>query len=87
MERRVLMVEKMNEYIEKQKKKTEEKRVTIYLKRQLTVEEAAEYSGIGQRKIRELAKREDADFTLHCGRKLLIKRKRFDDYIDHELVI
>ena len=34
-----------------------------------------------------LAKREDANFVLYCGRKLLIKRKRFDQYIDHELVI
>ena len=61
--------------------------VPIYFKSQFTVEEAAAYSGIGQHKIRELAKRDDADFALYCGRKLLIKRKRFDDYIDHELVI
>ena len=61
--------------------------VPIYFKSQLTVEEAAAYSGIGQHKIRELAKRDDADSALYCGRKLLIKRKRFDDYIDHELVI
>ena len=61
--------------------------VPIYRKSNLTVEEAAAYSGIGQHKIRELAKRDDADFALYCGRKLLIKRKRFDDYIDHELII
>lgn len=63
------------------------KQVPIYHKSQLTVEEAAAYSGIGQHKIRELAKREDANFTLHCGRKLLIKRRMFDDYIEHQLVI
>ena len=61
--------------------------VPIFVKAHLTVEEAAAYSGIGQHKIRELAKRDDADFALYCGRKLLIKRKRFDDYIDHELII
>ena len=38
--------------------------VPIYFKSQLTVEEAAAYSGIGQHKIRELAKRDDADFAL-----------------------
>ena len=59
----------------------------IFEKANLTIEEAAAYSGIGQHKIRELAKRDDADFALYCGRKLLIKRKRFDDYIDHELII
>ena len=65
----------------------ESRTVPIFEKANLTIEEAAAYSGIGQHKIRELAKRDDADFALYCGRKLLIKRKRFDDYIDHELVI
>ncbi|MDD6637689.1 MAG: excisionase [Lachnospiraceae bacterium] len=61
--------------------------IPIWEKTNLTVEEAAAYSGIGRKKIRELARRDDANFTLFCGRKLLIKRKRFDEYIDHELVI
>ncbi|MDD5804884.1 MAG: excisionase [Lachnospiraceae bacterium] len=65
----------------------ESRTVPIFEKANLTIEEAAAYSGIGQHKIRELAKRDDADFALYCGRKLLIKRKRFDDYIDHELII
>ena len=65
----------------------EPRTVPIFEKANLTIEEAAAYSGIGQHKIRELAKRDDADFALYCGRKLLIKRKRFDDYIDHELII
>ena len=63
------------------------KTVPIYEKANLTIEEAAAYSGIGQHKIRELAQRDDADFALFVGRKLLIKRKRFDQYIDHELLI
>ena len=65
----------------------ESRTVPIFEKANLTIEEAAAYSGIGQHKIRELAKRDDADFALYCGRKLLIKRKRFDDYIDHEMII
>ena len=65
----------------------ESRTVPIFEKANLTIEEAAAYSGIGQHKIRELAKRDDADFALYCGRKLLIKRKRFDDYIDPELLI
>ena len=65
----------------------ESRTVPIFEKANLTIEEAAAYSGIGQHKIRELAKRDDADFAPYCGRKLLIKRKRFDDYIDHELII
>ena len=65
----------------------EEKQVPIYEKLNLTIEEAALYSGIGQKRIRPLAKRNDADFVLYCGRKLLIKRKLFDDYLEHEVVI
>ena len=65
----------------------ESRTVPIFEKAKLTIEEAAAYSGIGQHKIRELAKRDDADFALYCGRKLLIKRKMFDDYIYHELII
>lgn len=61
--------------------------VPIYYKSNLSVEEAAAYSGIGQKKIRELAHRDDVDFVLYCGTKLLIKRKKFDEYIEHEIVI
>ena len=50
----------------------ESRTVPIFEKANLTIEEAAAYSGIGQHKIRELAKRDDADFALYCGRKLLI---------------
>lgn len=66
---------------------SERKTVPIYHKSNLSVEEAAAYSGIGQKKIRELARSENADFTLYCGTKLLIKRKKFDEYIERLLVI
>lgn len=69
---------------EKRKKNQE---VPIYEKSNLTIEEAALYSGVGQKRIRALAKRNDADFALYCGRKLLIKRRRFDAYLEHEMII
>ena len=62
-------------------------KVPIWEKSNLTVEEAAAYSGIGQKRIRELARRGDADFVLDCGRKLLIKRTKFDEYVDREILI
>ena len=62
-------------------------KVPIWEKSNLTVEEAAAYSGIGQKRIRELARRGDADFVLYCGRKLLIKRTKFDEYVDREILI
>ena len=42
----------------------------------LTIEEAAAYFGIGQKKIRSLVQtHENDDFILHVGVKVLIKRK------------
>lgn len=55
--------------------------VAIDRKFLLTIEEAAAYTGIGTKKIRELAKRPDNDFTVRVGAKYLIRRKNFEDYL------
>lgn len=47
----------------------------------LTVEEAAAYSNIGINKIDEMAKSPNCSFVLYIGRKKLIKRKEFEQYI------
>lgn len=47
----------------------------------LTVAEATAYFGIGEKKIRELAKEPDTDFTVKNGNKLLIRRKDFEKYL------
>ena len=48
----------------------------------LTVDEAAAYSGIGVNKIRELTKSPFCDFVLFVGKKTLIKREMFEEYIN-----
>ena len=58
------------------------KDVPIWEKSNLTLEEAAAYSGIGINKIRELTDDEDCEFVLWIGRKRMIKRKKFDEYIE-----
>lgn len=58
------------------------KEVPIWEKSNLTLEEAAAYSGIGINKIRELSNLEDCNFVLYVGTKRLIKRKLFDKYIE-----
>lgn len=58
------------------------KEVPIWEKSNLTLEEAAAYSGIGINKIRELTDDEDCEFVLWIGRKRMIKRKKFDEYIE-----
>lgn len=58
------------------------KEVPIWEKSNLTLEEAAAYSGIGVNKIRELSNDENCPFVLWVGSKRLIKRKLFDKYIE-----
>ena len=53
----------------------------------LTVEEAAEYSRIGEHRIRELLEAKDCDFVLKKGTFSLIKRVRFENYILERAVI
>ena len=50
--------------------------VPLWEKANLTVYEAAAYSGIGADKLRELSDREDCEFVLWNGTKRLIKRKK-----------
>ncbi len=56
--------------------------VPISEKSLLTIDEAASYSGIGKQKIKEISDDEDCPFVLWNGTKRMIKRKRFDEYID-----
>ena len=58
-------------------------KVPIWEKSNLTIEEAALYSNIGQNKLRELIDNDDCKFVLWVGTKRLIKRKLFDEYIEH----
>lgn len=58
------------------------KEVPIWEKSNLTLEEAAAYSGIGINKLRSLTDREDCEFVLWIGSKRLIKRKKLDEYIE-----
>lgn len=55
--------------------------VPIWKKSNLTLEEAAAYSGIGICKLRELSNEKDCPFVLFNGSKRLIKRKLLDEYL------
>lgn len=58
------------------------KEVPIKDKLNLTIEEAAAYSNIGQNKIEEMAKRPNCPFVLYIGRRRLIKRREFEKYLE-----
>lgn len=55
--------------------------VPVYRKVLLTVKEAADYSGLGVNKIREITDDENLDFVVQNGNKRLIKRELFKEYL------
>ncbi len=55
--------------------------VPIWHKLNLSIEQAAKYSGIGRAKLYEMTNREDCPFVLWVESRRLIKRKEFDEYI------
>ena len=59
-----------------------EKTIPVWEKFTLSLTEAAQYTGIGQHKLCELADNEDCDFILWVGRKRLLKRKKLEEYIE-----
>lgn len=61
--------------------------VPIPQKLLLSVEEAAEYTGIGTKKIRELMSEPDCDFVLMKGSYALIKRSKFEEFLLEREVI
>ena len=49
----------------------------------LTIEEASRYFGIGEKKLRRLVNSSlDAGFVIQNGVKILIKRQRFEQFLD-----
>ena len=56
--------------------------VPVWEKANLTLEDAAAYSGIGIHKLRELSNDKRCEFVLFVGSKRLIKRKLFDAWIE-----
>ncbi|MEE1009326.1 MAG: excisionase [Agathobacter sp.] len=66
-------------------KKKQDLSVPIWKKYMLTVEEATQYFGIGEKKIRNLiAENRDTDlcFTVQIGNKSLINRKKFEEFLN-----
>ncbi|MDO4548264.1 MAG: excisionase, partial [Clostridia bacterium] len=48
----------------------------------LTFEEAAAYTGIGMNKLREMARPENCPYALWVGKRRLIKRKPFEQFLE-----
>ena len=63
------------------------KEVPIWEKSNLTLEEAAAYSGIGINKLRKLTDDDKCEFVLWVGTKRLIKRKKLDEFLEKHFSI
>ena len=61
--------------------------VPIWRKITLTIEEANALSGIGRDKIYELAKEYPTKFVIKNGKRILIKRKEFEEFISNSITI
>ena len=61
--------------------------IPFWEKSSLTIDEAAAYSGVGRDKLREMTDREDCPFVLWIGSKRLIRREKFDAYLDRAFSI
>lgn len=53
----------------------------------LTIPEAAAYFGVGQNRISELALQDGCKFVVFVGAKKLIKRKKFEEFLDEQYAI
>lgn len=62
-------------------------KVNVADKYGLTVNEAAEYFGIGVNKIRDMIDKPECPYVLRVGNKRLIKRQLLEKYLDSQEVI
>ena len=57
--------------------------VPLWHKYTLTISEASEYFNIGEKKLRQIVQENNtADFVLNNVVKVLLKRKKFEQFID-----
>ena len=60
-----------------------EKRVPLWHKYSLTIREASEYFNLGEKKLRQIIQEQpEEDFILNNGTKVLIKRVKFEQFMD-----
>lgn len=56
-------------------------KIPLWEKVNLTIDEAAEYSNIGQNRISEMLRMPRCPFVLYVGKKKLVKRKEFEKFL------
>lgn len=59
-----------------------EMNVPIWNKLNLTIKEAAAYSNIGENRLADLVSLPDCQYVIRVGKKKLIKRRKFEEYLE-----
>ena len=63
------------------------KEIPFWQKSNLTIEEAAAYSGIGENRIRVLSNTESCTFVLWVGTTRRINRSKFNEFVENAFAI
>ena len=74
--------------IDMNKNEIQQSEIPVWKRYALTITEAAEYYHIGENKLRMIADEHlEADFIIMNGNRILIKRQKFEEYLDHATVV
>lgn len=62
--------------------------IPVWKRYALTIPEASAYYHIGENKLRMIAdEHPESDFIIMNGNRVLIKRQKFEQYLDHATVV
>lgn len=64
-----------------------EKEIPVWEKLTLSIADAAAYSGIGEKKLREIVRQPECNFALRIGQRTAIKRKLFERFLEESETI
>lgn len=67
---------------EERKGRQRKREVPIWERSLLTIEEAADYTGIGVNRLRMLAALSNSNLVIWIGSRRMFKRKRLEEYLD-----
>lgn len=57
--------------------------VPVWERSMLTLEEAAAYTGIGVRKLRQMTDSPTCDYVIWVGTRRMIKRRKLDEFLEN----
>ncbi len=71
-----------------EKKEIQKGTIPVWRRYALTITEAADYYHIGENKLRIIAEEHpEADFIIMNGNRILIKRQKFEEFLDNATVV